>query len=692
MIAIALRLVGADVAIKPAGYLSHDFATFRACIEGVRFDGVTKANLVPVAKALPIVARLREAGFPLDVAPEVAALLRESHATSAALTSAASTRLEAAEAILTERGLSLYPFQRTGVAWLATRTSALLADEMGLGKSIQTLVAIPEDAAVIVVAPAVAKGVWARECKKWRPELRVTVLAGRNSFRWPERGEVVILNYDILPAQEAFAVPADVTLIADEAHALKSWKAQRTKRFSALSTAVRAAGGRCWCLTATPLLNRPPELWAVLSAAGCEREVFGSYKQFFALFGGVKDKWGGVKWSGVDGSVPARVGRASLRRMRAAVLPDLPGKTWEELPVEIDRATLKLCDALVEKLSKDGLTLDVIEERITRGAIGFEEFSLVRAALATAKIPAMLSVIESYEEQEEPLLVFSAHRAPIDLLATREGWATITGSTSPEEKTAIEESFQRGELKGLGLTIQAGGVAITLTHAAHELFVDRHWTPALNTQAEDRASRIGQTRGVLVKSLTANHALDQMVIRACTVKSRMVRAALPTGEAPAAEVFDVEALLAQLDEDGTYPHEGETCPAERGMPSDEFFGGREEWNDAPVTSYGIRSSYPSPPPVPPSAGAPSRFTSFVGGRSPAVTAAQQWAREALLTLSGLDADRATERNDVGFNKLDGDFGASLAFQLREKGLTGKQWDAAFRLLKKYHRQIGRCPE
>ena len=44
----------------------------------------------------------------------------------------------------------------------------------------------------------------------------------------------------------------------------------------------------------------------------------------------------------------------------------------------------------------------------------------------------MLAVVEDYEQALEPLVVFSAHRAPIDTLARREGWEVITGDTQPE--------------------------------------------------------------------------------------------------------------------------------------------------------------------------------------------------------------------------------------------------------------------
>lgn len=648
---ILLRLAGQNrVTIKAATFLGGTlFGTFRTAIEGSTFEGSTKLNVCSLDKAPRIMTRLRDAGFQLDVEESLVLALRARQDQTKSLVESASARLEAAEAVLAARGLNLYGFQRGGVKWLASRTGALLADEMGLGKTIQTLVSLPENMPVLVVAPAVAKGVWARECARWRPDLRVSVLSGRNSFRWPEKGEMVVINYDILP--NAFGPCVDgTTLVADEAHALKNFKAKRTEKFKELSNAVRQNNGRTWLLTATPLLNRPPELWAILSAAGLEREVFGTWKTFVECFQGVKDRWGGWLWGMPSSDVPARLARAMLRRLRVEVLPDLPVKTWRDLDVEIDASTLKSCDAIVRMLEEDGTSIQDIEEKVLRTKLKFSDFSTVREALSVAKIPAMLAIVEDFEEQDEPLIVFSAHRAPIDILADREGWAVITGDTKPEERTRIEERFQRGELRGVGATIDAGGVAITLTRASHALFVDRDWTPALNSQAEDRICRIGQTRGCVITNLVATHKLDKRVTELLTIKTALATATLATnGEAtPAVESFDIDSLL----------------PSESDVASSSD------------------NTIQAPKAPPPSSGKM---------RASASTPQEQWAYKALLTLADLDSDRASEKNDVGFNKLDGSFGHSLATQALRQGLTPKQWAVAIKLCRKYHRQVGECP-
>jgi SNF2 family DNA or RNA helicase len=81
-------------------------------------------------------------------------------------------------------------------------------------------------------------------------------------------------------------------------------------------------------------------------------------------------------------------------------------------------------------------------------------------------------------------------------------------------------------LKGVGLTVRAGGVGITLTRAAFVLFVDESYTPADNAQAEDRACRYGQKRAVQVTYLVAEHPLDKRIHQILRAKQKMIDSVL----------------------------------------------------------------------------------------------------------------------------------------------------------------------
>lgn len=652
-----------SISLKPVGYIGNLWYPYIGACSGSTFDKFRKCQVAMPNAIVPIIGRLQKLGFEFEMDPRVKELLAGKLEEIKTQVQASQSRMDLIDADLKTRGLALYPFQRKGVPWLASRSKALLADEMGLGKTVQALIAIPDGRPVLIVCPAVAKGVWLREAKKWRPEYKVKVLSGRGSFRWPECGEIVITNYDILPKnpnpkkgkrdpwaelaggkkavviQKADA-PEQCILIADEAHKLKGSKSKQTDNFRYLSDGVRSKDGHVWLLTATPLLNRPQELWSVLQAADLAKDAFGSWNRFVEMFEGRPGYWGGYTWGKPKPEAGEALTKVMLRRLRVEVLPDLPIKRWEDIPCELDHETATECDLLLEKLEENGWDLDDILDEGQK--ILFEDISRIRSLLAHAKIPAMFDIVEEFEENEEPLVVFSFHRAPIDELGKREGWATITGDTSPDKRNQIEADFQAGNLKGIAATIQAGGVAITLTKSANALFVDLAWTPALNSQAEDRICRIGQSRGCIIKRLIGNHALDRRVSELILKKQGMINDSIEAGR-DTSNIIDVE----------------------------------------PDKVIDMESLDQKASPKPDSNG--KRYRS-------AENQLEAWAANGLIILAGLDPDRAEARNDVGFDKLWGPIGHSLAVQLKDRGgLTEKQWKVAIKICHKFNRQIGKAP-
>lgn len=899
---------GATVVFKPTDFLGGDlFAKYRQATHGARYDGVRRVQVAPVEKAISMTKALHDAGFIVDLSPGLASAFQAKAAEIREGVVQANTRASKVDQELQKRGLVLFPFQRKGVQWLASKSGALLADDMGLGKTIQALIAIPEGQPVLVVGPAVAKNVWEQEAAKWRPDLKVTVLSGRGSFRWPrskdsgevfycskcqvtfdtkegfdrlqegedilpsiqnppvlgqspsdgrvrhggsrkrqpaQRGkvvhqdrarvpnldtpatlllpnevdgplpikdpsdvgevsgalrdskraplsfprskgeppslqdktevdtsdpklstnhlegdpssnpfsgtpdlivgkvcprcshdltpasEVVVVNYDILSADPGVPVTGTV-IVADEAHVLKSIKATRTKRFRALSEAVRKDNGKVWLMTATPLMNRPPELWSVLQAAGIAYEAFGSWSNFLRLFNAVEGEWGGFEWGNPDPEVPTLLQKVSLRRTKLEVLPELPAKSYRDLTItlELDAKTKKACakaaslletytrfsrindedrptdvaaaELLAEKQAYQAkygdyaAYIDDAEKLLQRvSGLDFQEIAKARAALATAKIPALMALVEDFEEQNEPLVVFSAHRAPIDVFVGREGWEVITGDTSPAERVRIQNDFQEGKLKGIAGTIKAAGVALTLTRASNAIFVDLEWTPALNSQAEDRILRIGQTRGVLITTLIADFPLDKRVTELLAIKRTIIKGSVeasstidPTILMPEIAGDDLDAITKAAEEERAKEEAAQKEAEERRK---EFAGKAQEIAEkAEKERDEERKRQRKQLRL-------DRWTreaqADAAPRRPAQTAREHWIVEGLQTLAQLDPDRAAVKNDVGFSASDGGVGHKLAYLAPLLGLTDQQWGLAYALCRKYHRQIGNPPK
>jgi hypothetical protein len=510
---VRLTLDGERVRLDAAILPSH-FAGYRRAVEDARYE---RGHRFASPERLPEILRgLREAGIDADPEPPILDLLRQDK-TQWIDARSAEDRLDLRSA----DDKTLRAYQRTAARWLARRTGALLADSPRLGKTLSAIAALPAGAPTIVVCPASVKDWWAEEIERWRPMFRPRVLAGRHSLRWPEPGEILITNYDVLPEAPPWRTPSSVVLIGDEIHRVKDASSERSVRFRRIAEAVRSQGGRTWGLTGTPMQNGPLELWHVLEALGIAEEAFGNKERFVRLFRGKEIAHGEYRWGLPDGEVVDAFQRVALRRMLVDVFPELPPVTHETRHVEIDGRTIRACDAYVrrsggiEKLAKD------LREKKVR----FEDVERVRTALATAKIPALLELVKELRE-EGPLLVFSMHRRPLDALTRFRGWEAIHGDVAVKVRQGIVDRVQAGKLRGLALAIRSAGEGLRLSRASRAIFVDESWNPKENEQAEMRFVDVEETRGKIVTLLRARHPLDERLVELCVGKRRIIAASV----------------------------------------------------------------------------------------------------------------------------------------------------------------------
>jgi SWI/SNF-related matrix-associated actin-dependent regulator 1 of chromatin subfamily A len=489
---------------------------------GAEYNFRRKCFQVPRELWTAVQATIPPDAWSLEESSEVANFVTSEALETDVLRQAANRRMVSFDAILQSRGLNLREYQKAGILWLASRHSGLLTDEMGLGKTVQFLCAVPEDSGSMVVCPASLRGYWRDELSRWRPDLRPIILQGKHAFQLPLTNECVILSDASLLPEDAirqFSRHADfgIFLGADEAHAYKG-DSLRTRSLTALCTRIRSEQGTTIGLTGTPLLNHPEELYTLARTFGCHRLGWGSLPAFKRAFEVEETRWG--KTYGTP-KPAAREGlrRISLRRTREEVLPELPAKTVRYIPVELTKALTAKLDALSASLNLDAWEWEGLMP-------DFTHYSEVRVQIAERKIKAAVQWIESMEHAGEPAIVFSAHRAPIDVIGDRDGWDTITGDTPPMWRTDSAKRFQDGELLGIAGTIGAMGTGFTLTRACHMLFVDETFTPGLNAQARDRFHRLGQTRPVTVSILLGDHPLERRVQAILEKKTALAEEAL----------------------------------------------------------------------------------------------------------------------------------------------------------------------
>jgi SNF2 family DNA or RNA helicase len=121
--------------------------------------------------------------------------------------------------------------------------------------------------------------------------------------------------------------------------------------------------------------------------------------------------------------------------------------------------------------------------------------------------------------QEDKIIVFCQYKQSIAAFqAAFEGlgigYVTLTGEDNMKKRQQAIDGFQTDPKKRIFLaTIDAAYVAITLTAANYVSFASQPLTPGKMAQAEDRAYRNGQKRGVFVDVPLIPGTLDDAICK-----------------------------------------------------------------------------------------------------------------------------------------------------------------------------------
>ena len=412
--------------------------------------------------------------------------------------------------------MNLLPFQQTGVDWLAEHFRAILGDEMGLGKTVQVLGLVntcPGIRRVLIVCPATLKLNWVREIEAWCPGRSAVVVSGTSSQEIP-KADFTILNYDILKHRVQDLAKQYDLVVADEAHNLKNTEAGRTRAFFG----HLIGGNRLLFLTGTPIPNRPKELWPLLHAI--DPKTWKDRGRFEATYcGGHLGEHGWWADGATNlGELNTEIAPIMLRRLKKAVLPDLPELFHQVLELEGEAGQVSL----------DGWR-GLLQAAEVLGDIPESEVSRLRRQEGVAKIPQVIEHLEGlFSAGKEKLVVFAYHRDVIQALADHFiSAARIDGGTPSHLRDRQVKMFQENNRCNLFIgQIQAAGEGITLTAADHVVFAEIDWVPGRLAQAAMRCHRIGQKQNVLVQYLVTAGTFDAWMGKTIVRKMQNIGEAL----------------------------------------------------------------------------------------------------------------------------------------------------------------------
>lgn len=448
---------------------------------------------------------------------------------------------------------NLYPYQRDGVAWLASRSveglGCCLADDMGLGKTWQVLALVASDRVAsieranagpgasaatsdrsgvgptLVVCPRSVIRNWKMEATRLTPNISAVIHHGPNRrvadelARWARLQAIVITTYaTMLNDADALAGVNWTRLVLDEAQSIKNPKSKTWKAACLVGNSARHR----IVVTGTPIENHPGDLWALMEFTN--PGLFGRLTAFNRRFSAPIKRGDKIASS----SLQAAVSPLLLRRLKEDVAPDLPEKLELREYCTLTRAQVTLYKAEVEHILRvaSGETGIARQGAVLGGLTRLKQIcdhpSLIKTAAGwrpseSGKVRRLLEIVDEIHGGGGHGLVFTNFtdmgKMLVRILEDRFGEKVdfYYGDTDEDQRDEMVERFQSGDRRFMVLNPKAGGTGITLSQANHVVHFDRPWNPAVENQATDRAHRIGQTRIVTKHILICNGTLEDRI-------------------------------------------------------------------------------------------------------------------------------------------------------------------------------------
>ena len=430
-------------------------------------------------------------------------------------------------------------YQLEGLGWMeflrGMGLGGCLADDMGVGKTPQVLAllenrrtlrnSMPEGAAErqgtsIVVVPRSLIYNWKQEAARFTPQLRVL------DHSLPDRsGDTTEFNeYDVILTTYGL-LRRDVVdfrdyefdyAILDEAQAIKNANSASAKAARLIKARNRLV------MSGTPIENHLGELWSLFEFLN--PGMLGAASVF---------QKGAASLKNPDADTRLLLSKALrpliLRRTKDQVIKELPPKLEQTIYCEMDGDQRKLYEemrdhyrgSLLGRISRQGMAkskMHILEAllRLRQAACHPGLIDKTRTGEVSAKLENLLPQLEEVMEGGHKALVFSQFTSLLSIVRGHLDKKNVTyeyldGKTK-DRQAAVERFQSDDECKLFLVSLKAGGVGLNLTAAEYVFLLDPWWNPAVESQAIDRAHRIGQTRPVFAYRLICKGTVEEKVL------------------------------------------------------------------------------------------------------------------------------------------------------------------------------------
>ncbi len=429
----------------------------------------------------------------------------------------------------------LRDYQKTGFSWFNTLSSCglggILADEMGLGKTLQAISFILQEkengikTPALVVAPTSLIYNWESEINRFANNLRTLVISGNKKKRVSQIEtlddyDVVITSYPLIRSDiEELEEKTFSSFFIDEAQFIKNHTSMSAVAVKKINSSVKFA------LTGTPIENNLSELWSIFDFI--MPGYLNSYTNFKNLYETPISKEN-------DGYILKRLNTVIkpfiLRRHKIDVIDELPPKITQEFVVELTDEQKKIYSSFVEDYKNE------LDTSIKDVGVNQSKFKLLAILTRlrqiccdpsifiedykgeSAKIIALCDIVQSSLEENHRILIFSQFTSILKNIREKFNELGISsfyldGSTPSEERLKLVNRFNEGENDVFLISLKAGGTGLNLIGADTVIHFDPWWNPAVESQATDRAHRIGQVKTVEVIKLITKGTIEEKIAK-----------------------------------------------------------------------------------------------------------------------------------------------------------------------------------
>ena len=407
-------------------------------------------------------------------------------------------------------------YQLEGVKFLLNRgkAGAILGFGLGLGKSsVACLAARALSQRTVIVCPASVKGTtedaksWRRELSIWYPKAKLFFPEGgpKKVTAVPPGTDVVVINYDILYAWvDALIAWQPKILNLDEGHITSGKDSRRSMAIAEL----RAVVAYCAILTGTPMLNKPKDLWGVVSVLCPGR--FGDPVKGFFKFAARYCNAHQVEIEAIQKTVWNFDGISNAPELKRRFEWFMSRKQMSDPDVAMELPPKVRVISWVE--------LPKVKARTSnRVATNRRELRAALDAAADSKLPGVIKTLIADGYAPGGRVVATWRKAVASAIAESYRAAGLTkveiisGEVAQKER---EKRIARARTSEgiLVVTIDSCSMGIDLTHASQCDVVEFVYEPWKLVQLEGRLHRFGQTKSTLFRYFAMASSADELIV------------------------------------------------------------------------------------------------------------------------------------------------------------------------------------